>query len=524
MKYSWLTLLFFGLFNTTHAQLHQDEELFPICKVPVSAAKRIAFQKALTTSKAPTGTYDINYHRLEWAVDPDTTYITGRVTTYFKANSDGFKEMYFDLSDSMKVNQVVYGGNVVTHSRPGNNLLKIELPSPIDAGVMDSITVDYEGKPNSVGFGSFSRDEHNGVPILWTLSEPYGAMEWWPCKQSLDDKIDSIDILVTIPQAYSVASNGLLMDERVVDSNKLFHWKHRYPIPAYLIAISVTNYARFTQHIVLESGDTIDLLSYVYPEDSLEWEESFQSTYESMSYISETFGMYPFHKEKYGHAQYPNNGGMEHQTMSLMGNTSYSLIAHELAHQWFGNKITCGSWLDIWLNEGFATYTTGLVIERYRPQNWEAWKRSAIDKITESANGSVYVTDTTWVARIFNSRLTYRKGGMLLHMLRWKMGDDDFFQAIRNYLSDPKLSLSYARTDDLIAHLEEQSGLVLDNFFNDWFYGEGHPTYRVEAKQIGGYLDITVSQSTSNPASVDFFEMPIPVYFSGEGRGYYVSS
>jgi aminopeptidase N len=468
-------------------------------------------------SRSFTSTYDIKYHRLEWTIDPNVYHISGTVTTYFAPYSNNFQDVFFDLSDSLQVDSVKYHGNTLAHTRPGNHLLKIELPTAINANQLDSITVHYVGVPDSNGFGSFVQDYHDAVPVIWSLSEPYGARDWWPCKQNLNDKIDSIDVLVTTPNAYRVASNGLLVNELTVGPDKVYHWKHRYPIPAYLIAIAVTNYEEVLQYIYLPTGDTIDIVNYVYPEDTSAWQQSFGVTNSCMLHFCDRFELYPFHEEKYGHAQFSWGGGMEHQTMSFMRSTYPPLIAHELAHQWFGDKITCGSWHDIWLNEGFATYLYGLQNERSWTNDWYPWKRNVINHITSEPDGSVYVSDTTSVARIFDARLSYNKGAMLLHMLRWKMGDADFFTAIQNYLADPNLAFSYARTSDLIWHLENQSGVNLTEFFDDWFYGEGFPSYQIEGCQHEGQLEFTVHQTTSH-ISVDFFEMPIPIHVYGAGQ------
>lgn len=197
-----------------------------------------------------------------------------------------------------------------------------------------------------------------------------------------------------------------------------------------------------------------------------------------------------------------------------MGGWSRSLIAHELAHQWFGDKITCGTWKDIWLNEGFAEYLSGLVVENFDgASNFVSWKGSKINSITSQLGGAVYLTDTEAenVNRIFSGRLTYNKGSMVVHMLRWKMGDTAFFQGVQNYLADSNLAYAYAITNDLIPHLETAYGSSLTEFFNDWLYNEGYPSYTITAQNWGaGQVKITVNQTQSH-SSVSYFEMPLEI-------------
>lgn len=469
-----------------------------------------------TQANALTSDYDLKYHRLAWTIDPAKRFVAGEITSYFLPKVDDFTTIHFDFSDSLSVKEATANG-LPLNTQHANNLLTIELPYSLNTGQLDSVTIAYEGVPSSTGFGAFEQNQHNGQPIIWTLSEPYGAREWWPCKQNLNDKIDSIDIFVTTPLGNRVASNGLLISTTEVDDQATFHWKHRYPIPAYLIAIAVTNYAAYSDFVPVENGEDIEVLNYVYPENLEAAKERTKDIINVMDLFNNLFGLYPFADEKYGHAQFGWGGGMEHQTMSFMGTFSYALQAHELAHQWFGNKVTCGSWEDIWLNEGFATYLTGISYENLGSENlWNAWKTITTDKVTQEPDGSVWVSDTTSVSRIFNGRLSYDKGAMLLHMLRWEMGDQDFFQALNNYLNDPEISFSYARTADLQRHLEMQSGRDFSEFFKDWFYGQGHPSYALNWSRTSDGLDIVIDQTTSHP-SVDFFEMHLPVKVIGNG-------
>ncbi|HRI59346.1 MAG TPA: M1 family metallopeptidase, partial [Saprospiraceae bacterium] len=468
--------------------------------------------KITTPVLAPSGDYDVRYQRMEWQVDPAVRYIKGGVTTFFETKTDGFNTVNFDLSDSLAVDGVQYHGNTVAYTHSGN-VLAIELPAMLSAGVIDSVKVSYQGKPTSTGFGSFIQADHSGTPVLWTLSEPYGALDWWPCKQDLTDKIDSIDVFVTCPAAYRAAGNGLLVSEADAGAGqKTYHWRHRYPIACYLVAFAVTNYAQYSDFAEIQTGP-LPILNYVFPENLATAQSQTPNVISVLEFYDSLFIPYPFHKEKYGHAQFGWGGGMEHQTMSFMVSFDYELMAHELAHQWFGDHVTCGSWEDIWLNEGFATYLSGLCYERFSPNGvWPNFKFNRIANVVSQPGGSVWVNDTTNVGRIFSGRLSYSKGAMVLHQLRWTVGDAAFFAGIRNYLNAPGLSGDFARTTDLRSHIEATSGQDLNWYFNDWFYGEGYPSYQIEWSQAGNTAWITIHQTQSHP-SVGFFEVPVPLRF-----------
>ncbi len=472
-----------------------------------AAAKKMNYRRNQNTEN-----YDLKYHRLELAVDPAVEFIEGNITSYFEAKSD-MNTITFDLTSNMTVTQVLQRGNTLSFAQNANDEVVITLPVTQTQNTLDSLTVFYNGSPQNSGFDSFQIDYHNGTPILGTLSEPYGAKDWWPCKQDLIDKIDSIDVYVTHSSQYKAASNGLLISETVNGANTTTRWKHKYPIPAYLIAIAVTNYTVYNDYVA--NGD-FNVVNYVYPETLTTTQSLTAITPDIMNLFGDLFEMYPFADEKYGHAEFNWGGGMEHTTMTFMGGFSRSLIAHELAHQWFGDKITCGSWEDIWLNEGFATYLEALVRENFDGETaFKNWRKGSVqtawNAITSQPGGSVFVQDTTNVNAIFSSRLSYQKGAMVLHMLRYKLGDLNFFQGVKNYLADPALAYGYAKTNQLQQHLETQSGEDLTEFFNDWFIGEGYPSFNLSYSQSDtGMLDVRVNQTQSH-ASVSFFETPLPI-------------
>lgn len=481
-----------------------------------AAIERLAALKKLSRSEnSHHQLTDFIYQKMEWEINPEIKYIKGEITTRFTVLNDSLKEIRFDLHDSLRVDSVLHHHEILEFFRETNTLV-IPLANTLYKDDTDSISIFYQGTPFESGFGSFVQSYHAGAPIIWTLSEPYGAMEWWPCKQSLIDKIDSIDIIVTSPEGFRTASNGILVNESLVNDRRSMHWRHRYPIATYLVAIAVTNYSEFSDTIYLSDNRHFPIQNFVFPENLESSRNNARQTVDLMNLFNELFGEYPFSGEKYGHALFGWGGGMEHQTMSFMGSFGFELISHELAHQWFGNYITLSSWKDIWLNEGFATYAAGLSYENLLDGFWwPRWKRLNHDKIIGNPGGSVYVSDTTDVGRIFDSRLSYSKGAYLLHMLRWVMGDNAFFNAIRNYLKDPVCMYGFATTETVKQHFETSAGFSLDRFFNQWFFGEGYPVYSiVYSLKEENQLMLKLNQETSHP-SVDFFEMPVPVRVFG---------
>jgi aminopeptidase N len=503
-----LTCLAFGLQLAAQSPEFNPSDLDQIAEAEAKANAG----KITAPMLAPAGDYDVRYQRMEWQIDPSVKYIQGAITTVFTAKIAGFAVVHFDLMDALTIDSVRYHGTSTSFTHL-DNILAINLPGPLALGAIDSVTVFYAGPPAETGFGSFVQTDHGGTPIVWTLSEPYGARDWWPCKQDLTDKIDSIDVLVTCPAAYRAASNGLLVSETDAGAGqKTYHWQHRYPIACYLVAFAVTNYEQYYDYAEIQTG-TLPILNYVFPENLAAAQTQTPAVVPVLEFYDSLFVSYPFHKEKYGHAQFGWGGGMEHQTMSFMVNFGYELMAHELAHQWFGDHVTCGSWEDIWLNEGFATYLSGLCYERFSPnQYWPNFKQGRIGSVVSQPGGSVWVDDTTSVGRIFSGRLSYSKGAMVLHQLRWTIGDSAFFTGLRNYLNAPGIAGDFARTADLRSHLEATSGQDLDWYFDDWFYGEGYPSYQIEWSQAGNTAWVTINQTQSHP-SVGFFEVPAPLRF-----------
>ena len=511
-----LLILCIGFLQTNAQQiLPIDKDLNSIIENEKRAFARLGGNGNADLLTFASTNFDVKYYRCEWEVNPAIRYITGKVTIYFTITK-ATNNIVLDLLNPLVVDSVKQRNNVLTKTQTPTTV-SIDFTSTLNVGVLDSVSIFYKGIPPNTGFGSFATETHANVPVMWSLSEPYGSRDWWPCKNGLDDKPDSIDVIITNPVAYKGASNGMLQSETLIagGTKRVSHWKHRYPIATYLVCFAVTNYSVFNETIALGTTN-LPFQTYCYPESLVSFQAGTPDLTYAMQLFHNKFGDYPFIKEKYGHIQFNWGGGMEHQTASFMNNVSENLSSHELAHQWFGDKITCGSWEDIWLNEGFATHATRLYRETKYAVNTASLlneRRNEMNFITSAPDGSVWVDDTTSVNRIFSSRLTYYKGSYLIMMLRWILGDNTFFTAIKNYQKDPALAYGFATTNDLKRHLEQASGKNLTKFFNDWYKGQGYPSYRVSWNMVGNSsVNIKMDQTTSH-SSVSFFELPVALKF-----------
>lgn len=515
MKKKYLTLLLISsLFSFAQTEQYDFENM-------VEAEMKSAASIQNFQVNPNTQNYDITYHELRFTVNPAVYNIVGQVTTTFTALED-MNSIIFDLTDVLTVNSVMMGATSLTFSQYNTEELEINFPSTITNGSSATVVINYSGAPDT-DEQAFSTSTHSGTPVIYTLSEPFGARDWWPCKQDLNDKIDNIDVYITCPTGYIGVTNGLLQSETTSGGMVTRHFHHGYPIPAYLISLNVTNYVSYNIQAGLGTTQSpfFPINNYLYPENNNSTVQAqIDQTVPIMNVFEDKFGPYPYRNEQYGHVQFGWGGGMEHATMSSMVSFPRSLIAHELGHQWFGNRVTCGTWKDIWLNEGLTEYTAGIVVEELDgATSFVSWKNSKINNITSQPGGALYLTDAEAlnVNRIFSGRLSYNKGSMVTHMLRWVMGDTNFYQALQNYLTDPNLSYAYAITSDLQSHVEAVHGSSLNEFFNDWVYNQGYPSYDITVQNWGaGQVKITVNQTQSH-ASVSFFEMPLEIRLFDSG-------
>jgi aminopeptidase N len=464
---------------------------------------------------------DVSYYRLNLTIDIPSSTVIGTVTVMAESLVDSLREFTLDLSGSMTVDSITTQGQKAHYARHGEGV-EITLTPPVARGDTISTAVSYHGVPRVTGFGSFVFSSHADTAWVWSLSEPYGAREWWPCKDHPLDKADSVDIWITCPTGLVVGSNGKLLD--VLDNGDgttTWKWSERYPIASYLVSIALTNFVQFSNWYRYSPTDSMEILNLVLPEHLSQALVELPKTVRMMEIFSETFGMYPFIEEKYGHAEFGSGGAMEHQTLTSTTSFSEITLAHELAHQWFGDLITCATWQDLWLNEGFATYSEALYLELHYgiDQYWSHMRGEM--SMARNAPGTLFVEDTSSVRNLFDNRRVYAKGASVLHMLRHVMGDSLFLTALKSYVADQQFRYATASTRDFQGVCEAVSGLHLAYFFDQWVFGEKHPVYssRWESEPVnGGYQVIVTINQTTRTQNPSFFTMPLDVRMSSDTR------
>lgn len=474
-----------------------------------------------------TEMYDVHYYKLDLSVERTSTDVAGTVEMHATVSAATLDSALFELYPSLAISEIRVNGTPTPFTR---NNTAVTVPLNLVFGNSFIIETDYAGTPpdqqsNPLGGSGMSNDTSPswGNQVTWTLSEAFVAYEWFPCKQSLRDKIDSSDVWITTDTSNLAGSNGTLQQIVNLGGGKhRFEWSSRYPIDYYLISISVAEYVDYSYycHPANLPGDSILIQNYVYnnPGTLPNFLTDILQTGDFVEYFSELYGLYPFWKEKYGHCMAPISGGMEHQTMTTQGYFEKSLTVHEMGHQWFGDLVTCSSWADIWVNEGFASYTEYLMFEHFYPSQAASNMQDRHDNVQSQPGGSVWCVDSLHDASIFSSRLTYDKGGAILHTMRGIVNNDSlYFVGLRNYLNIHQFSTGSGL--DVEAAMESTTGLDLSNFFQEWYFGEGFPTYSAKWNQIGNQLIVKLSQTVSMPAVTPLFTTPVELKFSRTSGG-----
>ena len=360
--------------------------------------------------------------------------------------------------------------------------IKIELNQPAQAGELRTFNINYSGTPaDGLVFSKNKFAERTIFADNW----PNRARNWLPCIDHPSDKA-SVEFSVTAPDHYKVISNGILIEESTQENHKkLTHWKETVEIPTKVMVIGLADFAvNYPGNI-----DCIPVSSWVFPQDKNNGFYDYEQALQILPFFIKKVGNYPFKKLANVEA-ITVFGGMENASAifynerTITGKRGYSeeLIAHEIAHQWFGNSATETDWPHVWLSEGFATAMTNLYLEnKYGKDTLQHRLQADRNIIIDFAKKRFTPIVDTSEAENFKALLnrnSYQKGGWVLHMLRRKMGDHLFWKSIKAYYA--AYAGKNATTDDLRKVFEKTSGLPLQKFFKQWLYTAGHPVLEIK--------------------------------------------
>lgn len=462
--------------------------------------------------------YDIRHVALDLKLTDTSIFVEGNVKTTAEVIVPSMNLYAFELDSALIIDSVILNGQYSLSFTTQGFVRKATLPFALTQGNMFDVHVYYSGTPPT-GTGFFTGIMHSvsnsGVDMVFTVSDPYATKDWWPAKQSLQDKIDSVDMHVTVPDYCKVGSNGLLMATVPAGPGLLqYQWKTKYPIDYYLISVAIADYAEQRSYMHFSnSTDSMLIQNFFYDSTSFVTQvgANFDSAALVVDYFSKLFGRYPFWKEKYGHCRTTLGGGMEHQTMTTIGVTDTRTIAHELCHQWFGDNVTYNQWEDVWLSEGFATYAEQLFIEHWwSTAAMKNYRTVQFNNVMNQPGGRVIVDDTTNISTLFDPRLVYKKGAAVAHMLRFiAPNDSTYFAGLKQFQTQHAYGM--ATTTDLKNVMSAAYNTNLDTFFNQWVYGEGYPSYTINWSQAGPDVVVQLNQTTSMQTSVPLFYTPVQI-------------
>jgi aminopeptidase N len=456
--------------------------------------------------------YDVLFYHLDINIAIDSQYVSGNVLMKSRAMQDGLQEIKLDLNRSLNVDSI---GLNVSGFVFADDRITVQLDRVYNEAEEFEIRVFYQGQPAMAGGykGLVYSSHGDGEPVVATLSTPFVAHYWYPCKDGPLDKPDSVYVDITVPDReingvpLMGVSNGILEEEVDLGDFKTFKWRHRYPIVTYYVMAAVSNYRSFSQEYVNDSI-SFPLDYYVFDENYSAAQNAVQDFPGVFDFFNDVFGLYPFWDEKYGMTELGFYGAIENQTNTIINQISdawFGVFVHELGHQWFGDMITCQNWHHGWLNEGFATYSEALYEEHIN--GYDAYK-SLMDSKRFYSGGSLYLQNLD-TFQVFQP-IIYNKGAWALHMLRGVLGDDVFFEAIKNYASAPELVFGTALTEDFQAVCESTSGMDLGFYFDQWIYDEYYPVYKFNFRQEGGQTAFAVFQAQHEMYGWrEVFEMPL---------------
>jgi aminopeptidase N len=428
--------------------------------------------------------YDVFYYQLSVDIDIDKKAISGTIEMHFSVLND-LQSFQIDLYENMDIQSIIYLNQPLKYTRKYNAVF-VELPETLKAGNKATVTVKYSGKPIVSKLppweGGFvwEKDKENN-PWLGVVCEGDGASMWWPLKDHITDEPDSMLMHFTVPDGLMCVSNGVLVNREKSNSKETFSWKTNYPINSYNVTFYVGKYEHFSD-VYTRGVNEFPLDYYVLPENVEKAKAHFKEVHNVIAFYEKVFGPYPWYKENFKLVESPYEG-MEHQSAIAYGSdfgegmmTQFFgfdyIIVHETAHEWWGNSLTAPDFAEIWLHEGFATYSEALYQESQK--GYDAYLNLLKIYATQIKNERPLIGPYGVSFFDYDDSDVYMKGALTLHTLRVYMQDDvAFFKLLKEFYQT--YAYSIASTKSFMHLAEDHSGKELEWFFKQYLYTASAP-------------------------------------------------
>jgi aminopeptidase N len=426
--------------------------------------------------------FDVTFYDLDLKIDPEKKKIEGAVDIHFDCLRD-MSIMQVDLDKRLRIKRILDKKGQELSFKRIHRAVKVELNEEMKMGDEGKIVVEYEGKPKTAlrppWMGGLVWKKKKGKYFCGVACEDDGASIWWPCKDHISDKADSVQATYHIPKGYTCVANGRLIEQRDGDTYDSFTWRTSYPINNYNVSFYIGDYRHFTIPYSNPGSGLKQLDFYVRPEHLEVGKKHFQQSVNILKVYEEYFGPYPWSKDGYKLIDSPYEG-MEHQTAIAYGdefkngkylNYDY-IILHETAHEWWGNYITVCDMADLWIHEGFATYAEMLYEEK--TEGKDSYTVSYLINRISSKNKRAVLGPRDIHYTNFRDNDIYNKGAVVLHMLRRNMESDELFFRIL-YRFATEYHEQCVSTEDFMALVNEESGLDFDWFFEQYIFRRDPP-------------------------------------------------
>jgi len=467
-------------------------------------------------------TYKVLHYRIALHFNINKGMVYGTTTLQIKPLRNQFRNLFLDAHDFELSNLLLNGQPVDTFTVSPNNI-NIRFGRAFNKDSVFQLSLTYSCRPER-GLYFFHPDSStpDQAVQIWSQGEGQDNHFWFPCYDYPNEKA-TMEMIVTVDSGLTAVSNGRLITRLNIGRQTIFYYRFDRPLPVYLISLIVGKYKRYVQFY-----KTVPLEYYVYPkysrQDAL---RSFGRTPDMVEFFSRYSGFdYPYSKYTQTIISHFMYSGMEnisattltdrtmHSRRAHLDFESEGLVAHELAHQWFGDLVTCRDWTDTWLNEGFATYFTDLYYEHWKGYDvfrYRVWRRDQLPTIKNNLNRPRPLSGK-------NAGDIYIKGASVLHMLRIKMGDGLFREGIKNYLQ--RHAFANAESSDLRQALENSSGMNLHEFFRQWVYGKGIPEFLLSKSYSAktGTFTLHIQQVQDSVKIRPVFTMNLKIGLSVNGR------